>query len=66
MDGRIIVFLLRYRTAMPKINRTKLLEYLENEFAEELELSHILRCCEAQGYETHKIKKSRKTAKGRK
>ena len=51
---------------MPKINRTKLLEYLENEFAEELELSHILRCCEAQGYETHKIKKSRKTAKGRK
>jgi len=36
---------------MPKINRTKLLEYLETEYAEELELSDILHSCEVQGYE---------------
>jgi hypothetical protein len=36
---------------MPKINRQKLLEYLETEYAEELELSDILRSCEVQGYE---------------
>ena len=36
---------------MPKINRKKLLEYLETEYAEELELSDILRFWEVEGYE---------------
>jgi hypothetical protein len=36
---------------MPKINRKKLLEYLETEYSEELELSDILRSCEVEGYE---------------
>ena len=35
---------------MPKINRKKLLEYLETEYSEELDLSDILRSCEVEGY----------------
>ena len=42
---------------MPKINRKKLLEYLETEYAEELELSDILRSCEVQGYEKDTFQK---------
>jgi hypothetical protein len=33
---------------MPKINREKLLEYLQTEYAEELDLSDILRSCEVE------------------
>lgn len=40
---------------MPKINRKKLLEYLETEYSEELDLSDILRSCEVQGYEERHV-----------
>ena len=48
---------------MPKINRQKLLEYLEIEYSEELELSDILRSCEVQGYEERYVSEVSRKAK---
>ena len=48
---------------MPKINRKKLLEYLETEYAEELELFDILRSCEVQGYEERYVPEVSRKAK---
>lgn len=36
---------------MPKLNREKLLEFLENDHSEEIELSAIVRYCEVGRYE---------------
>ena len=36
---------------MPKINRERLFEFLENDCSEELELSKIVRYCEVGRYE---------------
>ena len=42
---------------MPKLNREKLLEYLESDYSEELNLSSIVRYCEVDGNaESEKIK----------
>ena len=51
---------------MPKINREKLLEYLETEYAEELDLSDILRSCEVEGYEEKYVPKVSRKAKVKK
>jgi len=48
---------------MPKINRKKLLEYLETEYSEELDLSDISRSCEVQGYEEGFVSEVSKKAK---
>lgn len=46
---------------MPKLNRDKLLEYLDNNFSEELDLSSIVRYCEVgQRVEIEKIKTTKK------
>jgi predicted DNA-binding ribbon-helix-helix protein len=42
---------------MPKLNRGKLLEYLDNNYSEELNLSSIVRYCEVdENVESEKIK----------
>ena len=51
---------------MPKISREKLLEYLETEYAEELDLSDILRSCEVEGYKERYVPKVSKKAKVKK
>ena len=51
---------------MPKINRKKLLEYLETEYAEELDLSDILRSCEVEGYEERNVPKVSRKSKVKK
>ena len=46
---------------MPKLNRDKLLEYLDNNFSEELDLYSIVRYCEvAEHVESEKIKTTKK------
>ena len=46
---------------MPKLNRDKLLEYLDNNFSEELDLYSIVRYCEAgEPLESEKIKSPKK------
>ena len=46
---------------MPKLNRDKLLEYLDNNFSEELDLYSIVRYCEAgEHLESEKIKTTKK------
>jgi hypothetical protein len=52
---------------MPKIDRTKLMNYLETEFTDELELSHILRYCEVRDdQENYKTPKNTKPPKNQK
>ena len=46
---------------MPKLNRDKLLEYLDNNFSEELDLYSIVRYCEAgEPLENEKIRNPKK------
>ena len=46
---------------MPKLNRDKLLEYLDNNFSEELDLPSIVRYCEVgEDVESEKIKTTKK------
>ena len=46
---------------MPKLNRDKLLEYLDNNFSEELDLYSIVRYCEVgEHLESEKIKNPKK------
>ena len=47
--------------SMPKLNRDKLLEYLDNNFSEELDLYSIVRYCEVgEHVESEKIKTTKK------
>ena len=48
---------------MPKLNRDKLLEYLDNNFSEELDLSSIVRYCEVGEHVEHVESKKIKTPK---
>ena len=46
---------------MPKLDRDKVLEYLDNNFSEELDLYSIVRYCEVDEYlESEKIKTTKK------
>ena len=46
---------------MPKLNRDKLLEYLDNNFSEQLDLYSIVRYCEVgEHVESEKIKTPKK------
>ena len=49
---------------MPKLNRDKLLEYLDNNFSEELDLYSIVRYCEVgEHVESEKIKTTKKKSR---